>query len=357
MLITGVTGFLGRFIVREILRRYDKNIFCLVRGHKRVSAVERLEKTLRTVGVKSLDNIQIIEGDLKNIPSKVNAKAILHCAGDVRFRNSFEKDIMQTNLDGTEAMLALASRSNIHNFHFVSTAFARDFMKNGIVAEISKCGEFVNPYICSKILAEKKVLKWAFKKSQRRAFIYAPSIVVGSLADNGFCSSMNSGWYRFMEVFWRLKKISRSSQFSVAVPGDKDASINIVTIDYVAKLIVDLMEANREGCFNITNGNPPKFESLLQMGLESLGISGPSVLRNPKDCRSKKMKLLQMAISRGIRDYRPFISYNPQFSQENCKKALGSAFEEHPPITQEDVNLLLRFAVRSKFGKNNPTSW
>ncbi len=366
ILLTGGTGFIGQFLAVEFLQR-DCQLVFLAREKHGLLAETRVRDALALVDTNALDgNFLVASGDLDNIPDWAgkNVDAIFHCAGDIRFEKKFAGQISATNLEGTKKMLAFASRHNIPEFHYVSTVFARDFMKNGIVKEDDlRLSDFVNSYTMPKALAEVKVMKWGKEKSERKVFIYAPSIVIGRSID-GLTTSMDGGWYRFMKPFAKMsdgtgfvrKKILHSSDSTlhlpVAVPGVVGATINVVTIDYVVMLIANLFSVGIPGVFNITNANAPEYDELLQMSLNVLGISGPSVRRDPKKTTKRVLRILQAAITRGTRDYRPFTSWTPRFSQENCRCALGDIFCEHPPITQELIKTLLNFALRCEFKKS-----
>ncbi len=361
--LTGGTGFLGQFLAIELLKRGCQLVF-LARGRNGLTAEERISRALSLVdfGVFSekRGNYRVVEGDLNNLLDKIaGIDAIFHCAGDVRFQKKFASKIMETNLEGTRRMLAFASKNGISEFHYVSTAFARDFQTNGTVREDDlRLSDFVNPYTESKSLAERKVKKWG-QKPGRKISVYAPSIVVGRSTD-GLTTAMDGGFYRFIKTFSQIKSgtavlrgrnLDHVLHLPVHVPGVIGATINIATIDYVATLMADLFFAGVPGVYGIINANAPEYDELLRMSLNVIGISGPSVRRNPKDTKKKSLRILQMGIKRGTRDYLPFVSYAPQFSQENCRRVLGDAFREHPPITQELVNTLLRFALRCEFSK------
>jgi nucleoside-diphosphate-sugar epimerase len=355
---TGVTGFIGQFLAIELLKRGHELIF-LARFKDGVGARDRVIEALALVDADTVMMCQrqfcVVEGELSDLPERVEADVIFHVAGDTSFAEKEREKIMITNLRGTKNILDLADCSNINTVHYVSSAYAHDFMTNGVVYEDDICGDnggFVNPYAESKCIGETAVREWG-NIAGNRAFVYAPSIVVGH-SETGVITSF-TGYYRFMHPFARLKKmlLRKGTDFHVpiAVPGVVGATINIVTIDYVATMMSKLFASDVPGVYHITNSNAPDFDQLLGWGLEYLGISGPSVANNSADTPLVH-KPLQKLVARGLVDYQPFISYNPHFSQKNVEQVLGKEYFAHPSIGATQVATMLEFAVNCNFEKN-----
>jgi thioester reductase-like protein len=61
-----VGGFLGVFLLREILKQTEMNVYCLIREHTVESAWEKLCKSCEKyqVEVPSCDRVTVIVGDL-----------------------------------------------------------------------------------------------------------------------------------------------------------------------------------------------------------------------------------------------------------------------------------------------------
>jgi nucleoside-diphosphate-sugar epimerase len=356
--LTGVTGFIGQFLAIELLKGGHEFVF-LARSKDGVSARDRVIDALALVdaGVVMMCQRQfcVVEGELDDLPERIDVDVIFHVAGDTSFAEKEREKIMATNLQGTQAVLELANRNSIDTIHYVSSAYAHDFMTNGIVYEDNICGDggFVNPYAESKCIGETTVREWG-NIAGNRAFIYAPSIVVGH-SETGVITSF-TGYYRFMQAFARLKKIlsRKGTDFHVpiAVPGVVGATINIVTIDYVVTMISKLFASDVPGVYHITNSNAPDFDQLLSWGLEYLGITGPSVANNPADTPLIQ-RPLQKLVARGLADYQPFISYNPHFSQKNVEHVLSKEYFAHPVIDATQVAILLKFAISCNFDRDN----
>jgi hypothetical protein len=81
-----------------------------------------------------------------------------------------------------------------------------------------------------------------------------------------------------------------------------------------------------------------------------IGITGPSVRRNPSDTK-KVWKLAERLVKRGIADYKPFVSYNTIFSQKNVGDVLGKSSVSHPEVSSTLIKTLMGFALAHNFDK------
>ncbi|PRP97400.1 Linear gramicidin synthase subunit D [Enhygromyxa salina] len=133
ILLTGATGFVGAFVVRELLRRTDASISCLVRARDRAHADARLREALRELGLDAaaasprvntilgdLDepNLGLAAADFDELGESVDA--VLHNGAQVNFLYPFEA-LRRTNVDGTATILALACHRRLKPVHYVST--------------------------------------------------------------------------------------------------------------------------------------------------------------------------------------------------------------------------------------------
>lgn len=134
ILITGATGFVGRFLLRELLDQGHANkIICLVRGATDEDARQRLTGIMQGQGlVKSgdLERISVMRGDLTKeglgltavsrriIESEVSS--IIHCGAQVNHLETYSMSKV-ANVDGVRQLLELASCGVRKTFNYVST--------------------------------------------------------------------------------------------------------------------------------------------------------------------------------------------------------------------------------------------
>jgi thioester reductase-like protein len=133
MLLTGATGFLGAFLLHDLLRATTAAVYCLVRAASPAAARQRLRQNLSAYGLwdqASADRIVPVLGDLAQTdlglgPAGFAALAdsidvIYHNGAMVNFVHGYAAH-KPTNVDGTRAMLRLAATRRIKPVHFVST--------------------------------------------------------------------------------------------------------------------------------------------------------------------------------------------------------------------------------------------
>ena len=146
VLVTGATGFVGSFLVEELLQRgYD------------VCALVRESSDLRWLEGKK---VTYIYGDLhgKNkLPPLCGVDHILHLAGATRAVHS--KDYYRINLEGTERLLdAAGDIKGLKRFVFLSSQAAAGPSPNDRPQTEGDMPRPVSPYGKSKLLAEEAVL-------------------------------------------------------------------------------------------------------------------------------------------------------------------------------------------------------
>lgn len=364
ILFTGATGFIGSCIATRLMM--DGHVLqCVARLKKGAVVEERiLRKLLLADALMGYENgpsfyagkYSVVEADLSRIPKLgVKPDAIFHAAGDPRFAEAHRAEIMEANLASTLALLDYATQNGIKEFHYIGSAMIHNFRYVRHISERTPCDAYgyVNPYTESKCLAEKALLAWG-RIPGNKAFIYSPSIVVGH-RETGMTTSF-TGWYQFMEPLSRLtalpavRKVFGNYLHNLPfnVLGDPNATINLVTIDYVVDVVAKLFAAGRPGLYHLTNANPPVVEDLLQWGLEVIGISGLHI-GQPKTGLSKVEEIIQRGITRAVKPYKLFTSSAPRFSQRNVHKVLCDEFYVQPEITPDVAQKLLRFAVRNDF--------
>jgi amino acid adenylation domain-containing protein/thioester reductase-like protein len=133
ILLTGTTGFLGAFLLDELLRRTSASIWCLVRGSSQAEGIDRLRHNLGKYGLwrpECESRIEVVIGDttrgcLGLAEAEYDALAervdlIYHNAAQVNFLWPYAA-LKPANVGGTQEILRLACRQRLKPVHFVST--------------------------------------------------------------------------------------------------------------------------------------------------------------------------------------------------------------------------------------------
>ena len=141
VLITGGTGFLGGYLILELLRTSDCLLVCLARGRDGNSAEERVQARLMEVadslgltealGGAIEQRVLVVEGELteprmglsEGIWTELVVDEIWHCAALIKFLAARRKDVFHSNVTGTQRVLELARELGTPTVNYVSTAY------------------------------------------------------------------------------------------------------------------------------------------------------------------------------------------------------------------------------------------
>lgn len=220
LLITGSTGFLGIYIVKEFLESSDSNLFLLVRAANSEAGMERVKaKFSFYFGAdyisKHIHRIKIVTGDVSspklgiddydNLANTVDG--VVHCAANVKHYGD-RQEVNKINVEGTRSIIEFCETGINSRLIFISTmSIGLNKVVSGdsfnfIEDDIIKVEEKGNVYLDSKILAEELVRESSDKLSWQ--IIRAGNIVNDSKTgkfqensdDNAFCSIMREYKHR-----------------------------------------------------------------------------------------------------------------------------------------------------------------
>ncbi|KAG5744277.1 hypothetical protein H9Q70_013011 [Fusarium xylarioides] len=134
--LTGTTGFVGAFLLDELLRHPNvKQVACLVRGKTETEAAHRLQANMQKYDMWPDDyalttKIMVLPGDITSRDLSLGlakfdwlanwSSAIFHLAAKINFCDSYHEHY-DTNILGTRNMLRLVARGRRKTFHYVSS--------------------------------------------------------------------------------------------------------------------------------------------------------------------------------------------------------------------------------------------
>jgi myxalamid-type nonribosomal peptide synthetase MxaA len=246
VLLTGATGFLGAFLLHELLQQSSATIYCLIRATNFESGQQKLHQTLNAYGLEvdrhSFRIIPII-GDLSQprlglSTAQFNTLAdqidvIYHNGATVNHTAPYAS-LKATNVLGTQEMLRLACQSRVKPVHFISTisVFSSIDAKqnaNGLtlINEWDELGDRppANGYTQSKWVAEKLVA--SARDRGLPVSIYRPGRISGH---------SQTGVFNANDFLYKL--IMGCIQLGSAPVGDM--RLDILPVDSVSKAIVHL---------------------------------------------------------------------------------------------------------------------
>jgi thioester reductase-like protein len=277
ILLTGATGFLGAYLLEELLQKTSTDIYCLVRCSNIEEGKNRLQKNLEFYSLWQDDfNSRIIPivGDLGKPLFGLSQLAFNELAAiiDIIYHNGAwvnsarpYSTLKPVNVLGTQEVLRLASREQTKFVHFVSTlgVFLGDNQEEiGRITEMDS-PNFVNlqgGYRQSKWVAEQLVM--VAQKRGLPACIYRPSRIIGNSK-----TGINGNFQDFLCIL--LKGCIQLRKFP-----DLNTQIDIVPVDYVSQAIVGLsQQKNHAGqVFHLINSQLISWETFFN-SLQLLGYS------------------------------------------------------------------------------------
>ncbi len=352
--LTGGTGFLGQYLLAELLER-GHSVCALYRDESKKEDTSRFLSEV-SVGAYS-EHLHWIKGDIleadslwdewrRNHSCLRSVENILHSAASLRFFENESGEPFRTNVEGAKALARVAARTQLKT-HIVSTAYVCGLITGGVVYERNHpAGRFVNDYEKSKWEAEQI---WA-----GNATILRPGIVVGHSITGR--SSSFTGWYKIVKVLHLLDRslvnTSDAGRFDlqISVPSDPLATANIVPVDYVAKASIEIIEDpnNHNKIFHLTHPNPPTLEWSLHLMCEKFRLGGitfsgqESQIGVPRD-------ELQWMVYKQTQSMLSYFANNPTFDRSNTDEAVPNL--KVPGITESLVHRLIDYAVDKNWGK------
>jgi thioester reductase-like protein len=223
--VTGATGFIGRHLLEELLKRDDTTIYALVREGSR----GRLDAIAQELGAG--DRIKPVVGDLskeglgiegfdEHVDHFFHLAAIYDMAAD-------EETMMRANVDGTRHVVEFANSIDVGRFHHVSSIAVAGRFKGLFREDMFDEGQKLpHAYHRTKFDSEKLVREQA----QAPLRIYRPGIVVGH-SETGAMDKIDGPYY-FFKLLQKLRT-ALPEWFPLAGPEGKNA--NLVPVDYVAR--------------------------------------------------------------------------------------------------------------------------
>lgn len=243
LLLTGATGFLGAFLLYELLTRTDQTIYCLVRCKNAEDGKNRIESNLSKYLPPMPANgprIVPVPGDLSQpllglSERQFNALAdrigtIYHNGAAVNWIYSFNR-LKAVNVQGTREVLRLVCRGPVKNLHYISSFSIFPLTGNPqgkIVYEedsLDHNGILYGGYIQTKWAAEKMVS--LAKARGIPVTIYRPGIISGH---------SQTGAWNASDFMPRLIK----SWVELGSAPDLDGAIDLTPVDYVSRSIAHL---------------------------------------------------------------------------------------------------------------------
>ncbi|MFT4047597.1 MAG: SDR family oxidoreductase [Solimonas sp.] len=265
--VTGATGFIGKFLVGELLQKPDATVYVLVRAGSQ-DKFDALRERFGEAG----DRLIAVHGDVtqpglideaEREKLKDRIAHVFHLAAVYDMAMSDEQ-ADRINIDGTRHVVEFANGlgGQVRLHHVSSVAVAGSGYSGRFTEAMFDEGQRVDhPYYRSKFESEKIVRN----ESKVPFSIYRPGVVVGS-SETGEMDKIDGPYYFFKTI----QKLSYAIPKWLPLLGIEGGKVPIVPVDYVAKAIATI--AHQDGhdgeCFCLIQSKSPSVGDLLQTLLE-----------------------------------------------------------------------------------------
>jgi nucleoside-diphosphate-sugar epimerase len=367
ILLTGATGFLGRYLLRDLLRA-GHAVAVLVRDSHMAPAADRVKELVAFGSASSRISLPaptLLVGDLTT-PGlgldgadrrwlATHSGAVLHAAAHLGFRRTADGEPWTTNVGGTQYLLELCADLGLTEFHHISTAFVCGD-RTGTIREdeLDRDQRFHNDYEQSKFEAEQRVRQCRALQTT----IYRPSIIVGD-SGTGYTAGY-SGIYKLIELVARLAEARRrkaarhprgrgTTSLALRLPGTGAEPRNLIPVDWVAQAVVRLMARPdcHERTYHLTSPWPVRSRDIKEvaedlLGIDGIGWAGSADLPDPT--------ALEQLFLDQCREYLPYRHGDPAFDCRNTRQELPQFLP--PRMDRALLTRLIQFAIADNWGRS-----
>jgi len=343
--VTGGTGFIGRNLIDQLLKRRGTVYVLVRRGSKRkfnALVAERWEESKKRVVAVSGDltrsGLGISEAELGKLKGKV--RHVFHLAAVYDLGASVEAQ-EKVNTEGTRNAMEFAEAVGAGCFHHTSSIAAAG-LYSGVFREdmFDEATGLQHPYFRTKHDAEGLVRKhcpipWR---------IYRPGIVVGH-SKTGEIDKID-GPYFFFKL---IQKLRRTLPPWVPTLGLEGGRINIVPVDYVVRAMDHIAHKPKldNTCFHLTDPNPKRIGEVMNLFADaahapmmSMRIDArlfnfiPQPVKQGLGMMPPVRRIVnQVLADLGIpKDVLSFFNYPTKFDTREAERALRGSGIKVPPL-------------------------
>lgn len=253
ILLTGATGFLGSYILRQLLDG-GHTVKALCRPDSRMDLVASVADRVEWSDADVTD-VVALEDTLQG----AGIELIVHCAAVVSFHPNKVRRMMQVNVDGTTNLINLALDLGIPRFvHVSSIATLGHSKERPLLSEQSKweTSSRNSNYAISKYLSEQEV--WRGEAEGLSVAVVNPAVILGS-------SYWEEGTARFFPLIYRGLKFWPTG------------ATGFVDVRDVARFVRLMVEHNTAGKRYVLCSENRSYREFFSLISKELGVKGPQI--------------------------------------------------------------------------------
>ena len=373
-LLTGATGLVGRYVVRDLLLNGHK-LAVVVRSSKKLSAEDRMEQIMQhweaELG-RMLPRPVVIVGDISepgfafsdedadwvgsHVDKIIHSAAILEFYGEDR-----EGEPWRTNLGGTRNMINLCRDLKIHDIHYVSTAYVAGTQETHAMEDALNVGQgFRNDYEKSKFEAETEVRAIDFAD---HVTVYRPAVISGDSV-TGYTNTYH-GIYLYLRLMAMMIPAQpanedgyRHTPIRLTMTGEETR--NIIPVDWVSAVMVRIFESEeaRGGTYHMAPDKPMTSGDMINWcgeyfkstGVEFCGHDFVPEETNREDNEDQWM--FERLVRENMGTYEPYERTDNVFDMTQMKRFAGDII--CPEIDRTVIHRYIDFGNEDRWGKNRP---
>jgi thioester reductase-like protein len=367
IILTGATGVLGSHIMYEILELFignkiDGKLFLIVRNKGKNSALDRVNellsssytpKVIKNKGLEKLhEYIEVIDTDLATIQdtfsNQIKGAYLIHSAGYVNLSIDEEQreKIFDENTKVTKALFTIFNPF-IKKFIYIGTAFSSGIRKGLIDNDFHSLSfepKHRNAYENAKFHSENFIAKEC-KKIGLPFQILRPSVIGGKMlgVENQYFIPKYMVFY-LLAKFFHFTSQRKGEQENVRFIVNQDTVLNIIPVDYVAKVIVNTFEKDDVEQLNIVHHKSFNMVDGLQLIMKEVGYTNFTLIQNPLDFKYKNAieKLYYESIGKHLSPY-----FNTSANEYDT--TLLNSILEIPTLDQDAFTNMIRYARSNNF--------
>ncbi|HLF19216.1 MAG TPA: NAD-dependent epimerase/dehydratase family protein, partial [Bacteroidota bacterium] len=253
ILVTGATGFVGRFIVDGLLNE-GYHIRCTVRDMKKAThLVNRC--------------VELVKGDLSDenvaFESVRGVDAIVHAAGQLGGWGQ-KKIFSASNTMTTNNLLEAASRHGVKRFVYISSATSYGLQPNRVLKEDSPLKKESDPYCETKLECESLVRRYS-DQFGITATILRPSIIFGPFDRH------------FLPII--VENVRRGTVVAIGEPNQGPPLVYVRDVAAFVSAVLFSQSTQLE-IYNLSNPETASWERIIKEVAEAIGVV-PLVRRIP----------------------------------------------------------------------------
>lgn len=329
-MLTGASGFLGCYVLKELYDKTDKKIYCLIRDEEKFKSVlshhtnitlsdSRIICIIGDITKEQLD----ISNDLYNSLVK-DVSDVIHCAATISLFGSWE-DSKRVNYMGTCNVLDFVEKASakIHHISTISVSGDSVVEQKNPSATFNENDLFIgqsyadNIYVHSKYLAEQEVLL-RFQRSNIDASIYRIGHILwdsktGKFQDNYYSSDV----YMLINAF---KTIGKLPEILVS------QKMPIIPVNECAKIICEEINAEQNRVYHLYDDSITRGEFMASLGVTEK-ISFEEFMVEAQKYQSQTMRFTEMFLT-------AMVMSNGQFDVNITNEETRKYLEKHDCLWQ-----------------------